>query len=399
MLSVELKDMFFDIGVKEMKAFIKILTIIIVLTLIPAVSATAQITPAPDPAPIPSPAPAPISASAPIAPVSRSNDAIVQARTLLSTMTQQSGGGKVLVIPTTQIQPQDMVTLMEDMTVMCRIFDTKLAQSNLIPRLPIIGRVTFPNPFSPDSQSMRAMYIQGYGALFMTTIDFPLSPPPQTEEQEKTEEEDADPVWEQVKQEIFLPQGATRRAPVQPEEKYDPEKVENLKTTLIKALVHAANIRDLKPDESVILTVTGKTGRSSSVVIQADSRTNSYVISDKNNKTVRIYTGGLPDELANSSQTVLIIRAKKSYIDALAQNKIDFDEFREKVQILSYPCLGQNIGGRSSSWLTGTTGDWLPPSSTPDGLYGGSSGDRRRSRSRSSGIDEMGQSSSNRRRR
>ena len=381
-----------------MKSFIKILTIIIVLMLIPAGSATAQITPAPAPAPIPSPAPAPISASAPIAPVSRSNDAIVQARTLLSTMTQQSGGGKVLVIPTTQIQPQDMVTLMEDMTVMSRIFDTKLAQSNLKPTLSFYG-VTFPGRISIGRDSLESMYIQGYGALFMTTVDFPLSPPPQKEEKEETDE-DADPLWEQMKHEIFSPQAVVERAPERQEEKYDARKVENLKTTLIEALVHASNIRGLKPNESVILTVTGEAGRSSGVVIQADSRTNSYVISDKNNKTVRIYTGGLPDELANSSQTVLIIRAKKSYIDALAQNKIDYDEFREKVQILSYPCLGENLirGSFPSFWPSETTGYSLPSSLT-DGLYGGSSSDRRRSTSRSSGIDSMERSSSNRRRR
>ncbi|MDT8301443.1 MAG: hypothetical protein RQ760_08160 [Sedimentisphaerales bacterium] len=346
-----------------MKSFIRAITIIIILTLIPTVSATAQITPAsaPAPAPVPTPAPAPVPAPAPIAPVLGSNDAFVQLKTLLGRTNQQPGGGKVLVIPTEQIKPQDMVTLMEDMTVMCRIFNQKLVQSNLIPGMPFVGRMMrFPSPFSPDSQSMRAMYIQGYGTLFMTTVDFPLSPPPQAEEQEKTEAEETDPLWEQMKQEIFLPHGDIMRAPVQPEEKYDPKKVENLKTTLIKSLVHAANIRGLKPDESVILTVTGQASRSSTVVV-SDPRTNSYIVSNKNNKTVRIYTGGLPNELADSS-TVLVIRAKKSYIDALAQNKIDYEEFEEKIQLISYPRLGaatshspygsfsagSNVGARSS---------------------------------------------------
>ena len=148
-----------------MKSFIRAITIIIVLTLIPAASAMAQ-----------------NSAGVVfeetlnedelLAP--HSIDPLVQLRTLLSRTNQQSGGGKVLVIPTAQIQPQDMVTLMEDMTVMCRIFDKKLAQSNLVPGMPFIGRVRFP---SLGDHSMGAMYVQGYGVLFMTTVDFPLSPP------------------------------------------------------------------------------------------------------------------------------------------------------------------------------------------------------------------------------
>jgi hypothetical protein len=299
-----------------MKSFIRAITIIIVLTLIPAVSALAQITPAPAPAPIPAP---------------DSNDVLIQLRTLLSATNQQPGGGKVLVIPTEQIKPQDMVSLMEDMTVMCRIFNQKLAQSNLIQEMPFVGRMmSYSGPFSLDSQSMRAMYIQGYGTLFMTTVDFPLSPPPQAEEQEKTETEETDPLWEQMKQEIFLPHGDIMRAPVQPEEKYDPKKVENLKSTLIKALVHAANIRGLQPQESVIITVTGEAGRSDSLITQ--------VLSSGGNQLILTAPGDA--KTGSMSPTVLTIRAKKSYIDALAQNKIDYDEFEEKIQLISYPRLG-----------------------------------------------------------
>jgi hypothetical protein len=373
--------MYLDTGVKTMKSLIRAITIIIVLALIPAVSATAQ------------------NSAGSVSRVSvgeydellapHSIDPLVQLRTLLSTTNQQSGGGKVLVIPTAEIKPQDMVTLMEDMTVMCRIFDKKLAQSNLVPGMPFYGRVRLSSPFSLDSQSMGAMYVQGYGALFMRTVDFPLSPPPQTEEREETEEEDADPVWEQMKQEMFSPQDVARQAPGRQEEKYDARKVKNLKSTIIKALVHTANIRGLKPDESVILTVTGKASRSPNIVIKEVAGMNSIIVYDKNEKTTRLYDGGLPDELAYSSQTVLTIRAKKSYIDALAQNKISFDQFQEKIQLLSYPCLGENLSRGSSPY-------YWPGATTGYSPYGSSSVGRssRRRGSRSSGVDSMGQSSS-----
>ncbi len=86
---------------------------------------------------------------------------------------------------------------------------------------------------------------------------------------------------------------------------------------------HAANIRALKPDESVILTVIGKAGQSATSVF------------------VGTKTGFLPPR-------ILTIRAKKSDIDAFAEGKLSFDQFHQKTQLLSYPYLGGNIGGGPS---------------------------------------------------
>jgi hypothetical protein len=366
MLINEFKIMYFDTGVNKMKTFIRTITIIIVLTFILTTLAIAQNA----------------AGTASVGLVSNddellapsSTNALVQLRTLLSTTNQQHDGGKVLVIPTSEIKPQEMANLMEDMTVMCRIFDKKLAQSNLIPRRPFLGRMTFSNPFSMDNQSMGAMYVQGYGVLFMTTVDFPLSPPPKTEEKEEIDEEDADPVWEQMKQEIFSPQETARRTAGRQEETYDATKVENLKSTLVKALVHAANIRHLKPDESVILTVTGSGTSSNSVKVTAIPGHNQVMVTykDKNKNVTKLLTSPSLNDLGISSPMVLTIRAKKSYIDALAQNKIDFDEFEQKMQLLTYPCLGENLSRGSSPyfWQSGSSGiDTTEPSSTDRQAY------------------------------
>jgi hypothetical protein len=369
-----------------MKSFIRTITIII-LTFIPAGSAIAQNTAGVVIADT-------LNDDEILAP--HSIDPLVQLRTLLSTTNPQYSGGKVLVIPTAQIQPQDMVTLMEDMTVMCRVFEKKLAQSNLAQaNFRSSWGSRYSRSFSRDSHSMGAMYVQGYGALFMTTVDFPLSPPPEKEEKEDTQK-DADPVWEQMKQEIFSPQEAARRTPDRPEEKYDAEKVENLKITLIKALIHAANIRELKPDESVILTLTGS-GISSNfgkVVVIPGYNQVMVTYKDKDKNVTKLLTSPSLSDLGISSPTVLTIRAKKSYIDALAQDKINFAEFEQKIQLLSYPSLGENLsrGSSPSFWPAGSTGySW--PSSTSINVSEGSSSNRRRGR-RSSGIDAMEQGSS-----
>jgi hypothetical protein len=155
-----------------MKSFIRAITIIVVLSLLLMVSITTISAQEIATEGVSVVAEAPVSYS--------SDDALTQLRTVLSAQTHRHDGGKVLVIPTSQIQPQDMVNLMEDMTVMCNIFDKKLAQSNLISGMSYIG-VTLPGRFPLGSDSIGAMYIQDYGAIFMTTVDFPLSPPPETE--------------------------------------------------------------------------------------------------------------------------------------------------------------------------------------------------------------------------
>jgi len=263
-------------------------------------------------------------------------------RQLINARAQQYGGGKVLVIPTAEIEPQDLVTMMEDMTVMCRIFNKRLAQSQ-----PLRGRFssslgwTF---LSQDGRSTGAMYIQGYGALFLTKVDFLLSPPPQAPEEKETEEEDTDPLWTQMRQEIYAPEEARgSRTGERPEEKYDAEKVEDLKATCIIALKHAANIRGLKPDESVVLTVIGKAGQPAPSDIgrlYREDYGSTYIVS-----TSRVGTGfSLP--------TVLTIRAKKADIDAFAKGQLSLDQFTEKTQILSYSYLSEKVGEPSRSFPT-----------------------------------------------
>jgi len=343
-----------------MKSFIRAITITIVLTLITAGSARTQVTSAPVQT-TPSAAIQQLQQQMIKEANKRADDFRQNYFQLNIASKGQYGGGKVLVIPTAEIMPQDVGTMMEDMTVMCRIFDKKLAQSQPL-------RVRFSSNlgwtfFSQDSRSTGAIYVQGYGTLFLTKVDFLLSPPPEAPVEKETKEEDVDPVWEQMKQEMYTPEEDRRRRPDRPEEKYDAEKVENLKTTLIKALKHAANIRGLKSDESVILTVIGKASQSAGVTIQAIGGTDEILVEDKRNKIVSIVKAPSLSDIGFSSPTVLVISAKKSDIDAFAKGQYDFDQFRQRTQLLLYPFLGEIVGGPSRSYPT-------------DMFYGGSSNRR-----------------------
>jgi hypothetical protein len=188
-------------------------------------------------------------------------------------------------------------------------------------------------------------------------VDFPLTPPPdmQDDEKETIKAEKGDPVWQQMRREIYEPDKVDRRRRTdRPEEKYDPEKVENLKTTLIKALKHATNIRSLKPDESVVLTVTGIGGSTSAKIIAVTRAGENQVLvkeRDTDGKMITRLIQGTGKELNDiglSSPAILVIRAKRSEIDDFAKGNLDFDKFRERVQVLTCPLLSGAVGSIDS---------------------------------------------------
>jgi hypothetical protein len=289
----------------------------------------------------PAPAPTPPSPPQIEAIEEQSNALIGQARAMdamknplseisrnLGMVLPRSSASTVLVIPASEMKAEDLASVVEDMTVMARIIDKQMGQEQS-------RQAGFYGDFFGQSSRMaQTMYLQGYGMLFLRKVDFLLSPPPKTQEPEKqTKEEATDPVWEQTRRDMYEPQEDRRRREERPEEKYDVEKVENLKINIIKALKHATNIRSLKTDESVILTITGSGDSSNAKILVSTSATGSNVLVQKGDslRTTGIAIPSLDSRI--SSTTTLVIRAKKADIDAFAKGELDLDKFRQRVQI------------------------------------------------------------------
>jgi len=236
------------------------------------------------------------------------------------TVPRYTQAGRVLVIPAGQTKAEVLFMMMEDMSVMSRIFDTNLREG-------LFSRETleltyFPNAeFWRDKTATEGIYLDDYGALFLMKVDFPLSPPTGAQEEEPVE--DVDPVWEQTKQEIYSPRDARRRRQALSSKEYDAEKVEHLKRELIRTLRHATNIRKLKPEDWIIVSITGQDCQAGRVGDCANCH--------RSHKTE-----SLPGQIGFLRPTVLTIRAKKSDVDAFAKGELDSDEFRQKVQILTY---------------------------------------------------------------
>lgn len=234
---------------------------------------------------------------------------------------QYRGRGAVLVIPTAQMKPQDLAAITEDMNVMSRILDKKLGRP---PHLSAVSVIQF---LSGNSQATEAIYFEGFGTLFLVKVKFPLAPP--LEVQEEKAEEDVDPVWTQTKQEIYMPDSARRfasRIGDHLTEDYNNEKVEDLKRTLIEALKHAANIRNLEPDDLVTVVVSGS---------EPGIAVRRILVSSRSESVTRQRPPWL-SEMTSSAPTFLTILAKKSDIDAFSKDELNYDQFRQRTQIFTY---------------------------------------------------------------
>jgi hypothetical protein len=247
--------------------------------------------------------------------------------------TKSSYGEAVLVIPSTLMKPEELLAITEDMNIMARIFNKQLKNANLIQNRNYDGyfyalksgidRGVLTNIFDGrDSLATETMYLEGFGALFLMKVGFPLIAPPKVEEKES--EDGTDKVWQQTKKEIYMPHLVKKSSvPTLSLQPYDPAKVEKLKKTLISALKHASNIRALKQDQWVILTVTGSVTNELGMVFL-----------DGQNIEVKLDENGLATT-ASPLPAVLTICVKKSDIDAFAKGELDFENFRQRTKIFT----------------------------------------------------------------
>jgi len=251
------------------------------------------------------------------------------ARVSLALAQAKHGTDGVLVVLTNPMKAEDVAATTEDLNIMSRIFEKKLQpayatyESRL--RSANIDRLFSNLRHRDSSQGTQAIYLHGFAALFLTHVGFPLCAAPKVEAEKI--EKDVDPLWEDTKREISTSATTHKEdyAYVQydPRNEYDAEKVEDLKTDLTKALRHAANIRNLKPDESIILAVASTQQATALEVAVEDGKKRYRVISSKAEPTSLL------------APVLLTIRAKKADIDAYAKDQLNLEQFRQRVQFLT----------------------------------------------------------------
>ncbi len=286
-----------------------------------------------------------------------------------------AGAPEILVIPTWEVDLKDFAETREDMQVMLHILREKLSE----PRM-ILGVLNdYGDFFGGGGRDIQAVYLQGYAALFVMEVDFPFSFPSEPSGAgEPQEREPDDPVWQRARQKLYAPPGAMRYGARGRPSGADEVSFEEFKEDLVKTLRHAANIRNVEPNEWVILTVVGRdeaglgiapSGRGMRGMMgsygggmmggggwvegggysagggSVSSGTGSFggrggfYMDSRSSYGAR---GGRPGsrlgqpQAPSASTTVLTIQAKKADIDALARSNIDLEQFRQKVRVFTY---------------------------------------------------------------
>jgi len=179
-------------------------------------------------------------------------------------MLGRTGGRKVLVIPDSEVEAEELDALTQDLLVMSHILDERFKEPRMIK-----GVFTdFGDFFGRNNRSTEAIYMQGYGVVFLMEVNFAFSSPLKPEEQKDEETaEQVDPTWQRAREQLFSPRAPRPGMPGFSGQGPGLVEFDQLKGELIETLKHAANIRNLSPSEWIIITVIGQ-GRQSDMIYE-----------------------------------------------------------------------------------------------------------------------------------
>lgn len=240
--------------------------------------------------------------------------------------------GRTLVVQTSNPDANAIANAEEDLSVMALILRKATGGSRGDDKRYAMGIEVF-----GSSSGARNIYVEGYGALFLLGVRYPLIAPSDKADEAKTKDEPSND-WTEARDELL--NGERNAFDVQIErvwagvnqlgadrfatEDYDADKVEDLKTGLLEALKNATHIRALKPDESVTVVIQGAEAmRIEKIVKGLPAKGGTLKLSSSHRDSGR-------------GETVMTVRVKKSDVDAFAKGTLDLAGFRKKATIQTY---------------------------------------------------------------
>ncbi|MFC1765819.1 hypothetical protein ACFL6U_27550 [Planctomycetota bacterium] len=262
-----------------------------------------------------------------------------------STKSIYRGRENVIVIPEADINADAYAATLEDMKVMAHVLDSSLTRYTA--DQPRIGGVLadFGDFFSSGHET-ESIYLEGYGAMFLMTVDFPLSPPSGAlAEPVDVNGTTIDTTWERARQNVLSPDPYSPTN-VGQDRAFDTDRIEEMKKELVRSLKHATNIRYLPADEHIIvrLSSVAEIGVREQTTFQYESRGfsggggggYSGGFGGGFGGSMGMGQVGSSGNHASSPASVLVIRTRKSEVDAFAQGKIDFEAFYRQVTIVMH---------------------------------------------------------------
>jgi hypothetical protein len=274
-----------------------------------------------------------------------------QSHTVIARPAAMRGSSQSLLIRTREVDSEAQTQLEEDLKVMSRIVEKATqTESTHGPRAMGIELV-----LGRGASSVRSLYLDGYGVLFIADVGFPLLPLPAGGQEETSEvKKDEASTWEQTREELYGNPGPPVPVPSMgwfanstEALAYDSDKVDRLRQDLIEAIKNASNIRQLAPDESITICVQGPSAiphlqvpvyvpgnvpgtRRSGKQSTFESRLDQVVVRQ-------------PEVSGDSTSAVMTLQASKSDIDRFARGEITTKQFRDLARTQVY---------LSGSWST-----------------------------------------------
>lgn len=238
------------------------------------------------------------------------------------------GGAQPLVIRGAEMDSNTVANVQEDLAVMSRILNKALERE--------VGREGRDSAMGivlsalPGARRPQSIYLEGYGALFLLSVKFPLVAAPAKEEEKP--EKAVDSTWEQTKREMYgnrAPNVKVWNVPsIDASAEYNSEQVEGLKKELIEAMKNASNIRDVKPTEWITVSVIGNRPGGRNQV--------KHVVTGQKGRTARAEAYVSDSGRSASRESTLTLRAKKTDIDAYAKGSLDAEQFKKRVSVAAY---------------------------------------------------------------
>ncbi len=270
--------------------------------------------------------------------------------------------GNVFVIPTAPVIPDKVAETAEDLRIMLQILRDKLSE----PRMIRGAFVNFGDFFGDRDRALEALYLQGSAAVFVLEMDSPFAFAPAPPSPGEGGKEAVDPIWQRARERLSSPQnplGGTVSGQPGETEKMD---FRQFHEDLLKTLRHAANLRNVDPNEKVIVTIIahdgsgawprpssvgGPYGNGGGVWSEGSSystsssslgRAGGSTHADSGTRASGALAGrGVPRRAGPGSvpaapSTVLTIQAKKADIDAFAKGGLSFEQFQQRAKTFTY---------------------------------------------------------------
>jgi hypothetical protein len=315
-------------------------------------------------------------------------------RTYRSSSSKTRDSVPPLFIEFTPASSENAAAMDEDLSVMSRLIDKAVDQGLGEDAPPT--KLKLPLLYTVSGRSVRAMYLEGFGALFMIKVNFPVVAPPKATAGKEDKVSNSE--WDVARRELREddPDDEGYVATLDPSHgEADVSQIDSLKKVLLNSFKHAANIRGLKPDEFVAISVFGNEPRgyslratvsTSAAAGQATAQGTTPVSKKKakNNSPESpgdpvdappqnlLVRPGQPAELsmtdqkagqvtsrtsykaskAGSQGTVLTVRARKADVDAFAKGELNVETFQAKTVFNSY--VGNGYGLLSVNSWAGT---------------------------------------------